>query len=343
MINRENLQYVKNILSLHNKNLNLDSVYDVLTSIKEDDLEKLIKNLLELFNGPTELVDVLIPLLHAIKENDNPKIIDGILTLSSIKFNNIEELREILIPLLHAIKENDEFLFYTNILKYDSSINTALLNNVLKTIKHKPSLQDDIYDSYSENQFASKGALLKAIDSLDILNEESTVFIWGCWYGSILVPSIATKVKTIIGLDLDEKSITIGKKFFGDYNNVEFQKVNVFEKYLTAYNHANLIINTSCEHMPPMKEWKWFGPGAIAEDKFKGGKGEGFGSPKLSSNCYFAFQSNNMFGIEGHVNCVNSLEEFEAQLPDRAEILYKEEVEDTRGTRYMLVGKFNPL
>jgi hypothetical protein len=154
---------------------------------------------------------------------------------------------------------------------------------------------------------------------------------------------LAQKVKKIIALDLDDKVIQIGKKLFGDYKNVEFQKVNVFEKYLNLYNEANLIINTSCEHMPPMKEWKWFGPGAIAEDTFKGLKGEGFGSPKLSSNCYFAFQSNNMFGIEGHVNCVSSLEEFKDQMPSRAKIVYEEEVEDTRGTRYMLVGKFNPL
>ena len=89
--------------------------------------------------------------------------------------------------------------------------------------------------------------------------------------------------------------------------------------------------------MPPMKEWKWFSPGAIKEDNVIGKE------PKLSSNCYFAFQSNNMFDIEGHVNCVNNIEEFKAQLPERAEVLYQEEVEDTRGTRYMLVGKFNAI
>ena len=89
--------------------------------------------------------------------------------------------------------------------------------------------------------------------------------------------------------------------------------------------------------MPPMKEWKWFELGSLKEDGILGK------DPKLSSNCYFAFQSNNMFGIEGHVNCVNSLEEFKDQMPKRAKILYEEEVKDTRGTRYMLVGKFMPL
>ena len=91
--------------------------------------------------------------------------------------------------------------------------------------------------------------------------------------------------------------------------------------------------------MPPMKEWKWFGAGALETDINK----SIFKTPKLPNDCYFVFQSNNMFGIEGHVNCVNSLEEFKDQLPERAEVLFEEEVEDTRGTRYMLVGKFNSL
>jgi hypothetical protein len=309
MIDRENLVYIKNILSLNNKDLDLEPIYEILT---------------------------------AVKENDNIKLFDQLLDLSTKEVNNVSQLKNIIIPILHSIKEEDEFLFYSNVLA-NYNIDTDLLESVLKIIKHNPDLQEDIYDSYSSNQFASKGALLNAIDSLGILEKESTVFIWGCWYGSILIPSLLSKVKKIIALDLDPKAIEIGKKIFGHYQNVEFQCADVFEKYLNSYKDTNLIINTSCEHMPPMKDWKWFGPGALENDTFKGLKGEGFGSPKLSSDCYFAFQSNNMFGIEGHVNCVNSLEEFKSQMPSRARILYEEEVEDTRGTRYMLVGKFMPL
>jgi hypothetical protein len=91
--------------------------------------------------------------------------------------------------------------------------------------------------------------------------------------------------------------------------------------------------------MSPMKDWKWFGAGALSNDQDT----SIFRTPKLLDDCYFAFQSNNMFGIEGHVNCVNSLQEFKDQMPQRAEILFEEEVEDTRGTRYMLVGKLTAL
>ena len=54
---------------------------------------------------------------------------------------------------------------------------------------------------------------------------------------------------------------------------------------------------------------------------------------------YFAFTSNNMFDIEGHINCVNNIEEFKKQLPDTSKVLSENEVTDERGSRYLLVGK----
>ena len=220
-------------------------------------------------------------------------------------------------------------------------IDETLLRNVLKAIKEKPELTRDIIDSYGDNQFKSKYALLNAVDNLNFLDKDSTVVIWGSWYGSILIPALTNKVKKIVSIDLDEAPLQIAKnRLFENYKNIEYVCDDVFKTYRDAYLNTNLIINTSCEHMLPMKEWKWFQKGALATDSQYKHK---FGSPKLSSNCYFAFQSNNMFGIEGHVNCVNSLQEFKDQMPERAEILFEEEVEDTRGTRYMLVGKLTSI
>jgi hypothetical protein len=183
--------------------------------------------------------------------------------------------------------------------------------------------------------------LIDAVNNLNILDKDSIVVIWGSWYGSILIPSLADKVNKIVAIDLDDNALQIAKtRLFANYNNINYVCDDIFKTYRNIYLNTNLIINTSCEHMLPMKEWTWFQKGALATDSQYKHK---FGSPKLSDNCYFAFQSNNMFGIEGHVNCVNSLQEFKDQLPERAEVLFEEEVEDTRGTRYMLVGKFNSL
>jgi len=217
-------------------------------------------------------------------------------------------------------------------------ITETLFRNVLTAIKEHPELSHDIIDSFSENQFASKRALINVVDELCILDKESTVVIWGSWYGSILIPSLTDKVKKIVCIDLDPIPLQLSKnRLFSEYVNVEYICDDVFNRCLKTYVETNLIINTSCEHMLPMKEWKWFGPGAIKEDGVPGK------DPKISSDCYFVFQSNNMFGIEGHINCVNSLEEFKSQLPERARVLYQEEIEDTRGTRYMLVGKLVPM
>mgnify|MGYP001082832887 CR=1 FL=1 len=217
-------------------------------------------------------------------------------------------------------------------------IDETIFRNVLKTIKDNPEYSEDIIDSFSDNQFASKDALLHAIDYLNILNKNSTVVLWGSWYGSILIPKLANKIKRIVLIDLDSKPLQISKnKMFPNYKNVDYICDDVFKTRRKLYKETNLIINTSCEHMSPMKEWPWFGPGALLAD------GLSEKDPSISDNCYFAFQSNNMFGIDGHVNCVNSLEEFKDQLPERAKVLYEEEVEDTRGTRYMLVGKLLPI
>ena len=229
-----------------------------------------------------------------------------------------------------------------NILNLNNTdVDTKLLYDVMSVIKEDPSLEHNLLDSFSNNQVASKYALLNAVDNLNFLDKDSTVVIWGSWYGSILIPTLTNKVKKIVCIDLDNNPLQIAKnRLFNEYTNIEYVCDDVFKTYRDAYLNTNLIINTSCEHMLPMKEWTWFQKGALSTDSQYKHK---FGSPKLSDDCYFAFQSNDMFGIEGHVNCVNSLQEFKDQMPERAEILFEEAVEDTRGTRYMLVGKLTAL
>ena len=58
-------------------------------------------------------------------------------------------------------------------------------------------------------------------------------------------------------------------------------------------------------------------------------------------NCYFAFQSNNMFNIPTHINCINNIDEFKEQLPDNANIMVEDEIKDERGTRFLVIGRFN--
>ena len=176
----------------------------------------------------------------------------------------------------------------------------------------------DLLDSFSPNQFKSKENLINHINDLDILDDKSEIVILGGWYGSILIPSFKN-VKEITLIDIDDNVVKIAKnRLFNHYTNVDYITADVFnlDKHKSRVENADLIINTSCEHMKSMKELE------------------------LYSNAYFAFQSNNMFDIPTHINCVNDIEEFEKQMPVNAKIIIEDSIKDDRGTRFTLIGQY---
>ena len=175
----------------------------------------------------------------------------------------------------------------------------------------------DLLDSVSPNQYKSKERLIKHVENLQLVDQNSDIVILGGWYGSILIPAFKY-VNRITHIDLDDKVIGIAKnRLFDHYKNVDFITSDVFDKNRKGrIENANLIINTSCEHMPSMKKLE------------------------LNTKAYFAYQSNNMYDIEGHINCVSSIEEFKYQLPDNAKVMIEDRIIDDRGTRFLLVGKY---
>ena len=206
------------------------------------------------------------------------------------------------------------------------SMRDAVNNPSDKRGTNRVSEEQDLLDSFSPMQFKSKLKLVEHIDKLNILTKDSEIVIFGCWYGSILIPAFYNKVKKITAIDMDPKVISIAKyKLFKDLD-VDFITGDVFEKYRDQYTSCDLFINTSCEHMKSMKQW---GPAPTYKNPWW----------DRVSPAYFAFQSNNMYDIEGHINCVSSIKEFKYQMPDKAEILVEDKIVDDRGTRFMLIGK----
>ena len=201
----------------------------------------------------------------------------------------------------------------------------TILNNLISSSMREVREDKDLLDSFSPNQFKSKLKLVEHIDKLNILTKNSEIVIFGSWYGSILIPAFYNKVKKITCIDQDAKVISRAKyNLFKDFN-VDFITGDVFE-FRNIFKNTNLFINTSCEHMKSMKEW---GPAPTYKNPWW----------NRVSPAYFAFQSNNMYDIEGHINCVSSIEEFKYQMPDKAEILVEDKIVDDRGTRFMLIGK----
>jgi len=192
-------------------------------------------------------------------------------------------------------------------------IDLQLFKNIMAEARHN----SDLLDSYSPNQFKSKEVLINHINHLNILNKKSEIVLIGSWYGSILIPAFK-QVKRITAIDLDKNIISIAKnRLFSHYKNVDFISKDVFDWLpdSSRIKKTDLIINTSCEHMRPMKELD------------------------LNTNAYFAFQSNNMFDIPTHINCVNNIEEFKEQMPSNAKIMIEDHIKDDRGTRFLLIGK----
>ena len=190
----------------------------------------------------------------------------------------------------------------------------TLFKKIMAEARHNK----DLLDSVSPNQYKSKERLIKHVENLQLVDQNSDIVILGGWYGSILIPAFKY-VNGITLIDLDDKVIRIAKnRLFDHYKNVDFITADVFNlgKHFQRVENANLIINTSCEHMPSMKKLE------------------------LNTKAYFAYQSNNMYDIEGHINCVSSIEEFKYQLPDNAKVMIEDKITDERGTRFLLVGKY---
>lgn len=201
----------------------------------------------------------------------------------------------------------------------------TILNNLISSSMREVREDKDLLDSFSPNQFKSKINLVNHIKSLNILNKNSEIVIFGSWYGSLLIPAFYDEVKRITCIDQDPKVISRAKyNLFKDLD-IDFITGDVFE-FRDSFKDTDLFINTSCEHMKPMKEW---GPSPTYKNPWW----------DRVSPAYFAFQSNAMFDIPTHINCVNNIEEFIKQLPDRAEVLIEDEIPDERGTRFTLIGK----
>jgi len=193
-------------------------------------------------------------------------------------------------------------------------IDLKLFKNIMAEARHN----SDLLDSFSPNQFKSKEKLINHVRDMKILKSTSEIVIFGGWYGSILIPAFK-EVKQITLIDKDKDVVSISKnRLFTHYNNVDFISKDVFEwaPDSSRIKKCNLIINTSCEHMTSMKKLN------------------------LETKAYFAYQSNNMYDIEGHINCVSSIEEFKHQLPVNAKVMIEDKIIDERGTRFLLIGKY---
>jgi hypothetical protein len=151
----------------------------------------------------------------------------------------------------------------------------------------------------------------------------ASLLVLGAWYGVLPLLMnwrLTTPPPKMLCIDLDEAACKIGSELIGGlYGNVEYRCADLTElDYANgAGGSGNVVINTSCEHVPELADW-WahLPPGQLA-----------------------VLQSNNYHGCPDHVNCVHSLDEFKRQTP-MSHLLFAGRLEVAHDlTRFMLIGR----
>lgn len=209
---------------------------------------------------------------------------------------------------------------------YDLGLFGDTLNRVI--LREYPHRTKDFINSFLSNQINCKIWLIEEL--IKILERKQDHFtvkrvtVLGSWYGNIIVPLLIDNIPTLQEIDLidmDEDALAISRKFLNHYNfkiNYMHKDIN-FEEFENHY--TNVVINTSCEHMVPMDSIIF----------------------KNDNDVIYALQSNNMYNIREHVNCVNSKEELTVQA-NINQIYYHGNKrligkKNKEYTRFMVIGK----
>ena len=191
-------------------------------------------------------------------------------------------------------------------------------------------------DSISPSQVESKTWLCNTLSNFEHIEK---VQIYGGWFASPLIEIftdlIESNLKWVENIDLDSFVLEISEKAHRN----SLKKLGA-EYYVTCDTvlspsersfDTDLVINTSSEHMPPLKD--------IIENKnYRTIKSvKKLKTPRVP--CVFAVQSNNMFHVDDHINCVESEEE----LLDNCKfqrVLYKGTLGMPNGyKRFMVIGQ----
>ena len=171
---------------------------------------------------------------------------------------------------------------------------------------------DEFRDMFSSGQLRSKEWVVDEISKLPDLYDKHFL-IAGAWFGTLgmMIKQQFPRIKLTM-LDMDPRCEKFIQNLIYDDNSIACITHDMYD-----FRYAeDVIINTSCEHIPNVREWVKL----------------------LPKNCTIILQSNDFVNGNGHCNCVHSEEEFIEQsgLPT---ILYSGKLEMPMYTRYMIIGK----
>lgn len=190
------------------------------------------------------------------------------------------------------------------------------LTKISNVIREGVSAGLDVFDfanSFSKTQLESKMWLVKTLSEQNYTKSPS-ILILGGWYGSYLVPLLNEYIKPshIYFNDVDKRCLIIATQLHTQ-KNISFHHFDATEEY-THFN-ADIVINTSCEHMSWYKEML-----------------------KEGSDTLFVLQSCDEENDPGHVNVSHSTDEFVNKLK-LSRVFFKARKSLGHKNRFMVIGK----
>ena len=180
---------------------------------------------------------------------------------------------------------------------------------------------DDKYrtlESFWKGQINSKVWL---IDHLQKFQQQMlyNILLCGGWNGvlSTLLFNSELDITRVVSMDIDSKCESIAYSMNKEYEmDGRFKAITSDMLLYNDYGKHNLIINTVCEHMTPDQYNEWL--------------------DKLPSNKRIVLQSNDYFSHEEHVNCKQTLEEFQKDCNLNVDIAGTMPTE--KYNRFMIIG-----
>lgn len=199
-----------------------------------------------------------------------------------------------------------------------------------------------LQDAFSRGQVQSK--IWLATELAKIKTDFDTAFILAGWFGQLThyLEHVNISCNKIRIMDIDPTACEISDKIF-NASNLENYKIKsakwdlmddswltktgcsyVLENYSTGKlipvkDSPDLIINTSAEHFSE----EWYNK---------------FASRGVETNPLFVIQSNNLFEVPEHVNCVHSIDHMKKKFP-MAEVLFEGELQLKGYKRFMVIGR----
>lgn len=203
---------------------------------------------------------------------------------------------------------------------------SALHHDVLATVTRHPA--PDLGAAFNKNQIASKMWLAEAL--LGAVGPDlGEVTILGGWFGvlaAVLLHDPRFAIDRIVSIDIDPRCAAIAESVNATHvraGRFAARTADMLEiDYEADAAHgsgggkADLLINTSCEHLAEFGRWY----------------------ARVPTGQRLVLQSNDYFACDQHVNCVADLAAFKAQAPMQ-EVMFAGERRMRRYVRFMLIGR----